>query len=257
MPSPSDPQSLNRYSYVRNNPLKYTDPSGHVYESGAYGEHYGVGYGPRWPVVTPRAPDDAVDNVWAFAGSLVATTLDFMPVQGDAKGFGDAFTGSDLVTGESLGNWRYLGLLGISELRHLDETADVLRLASRRFGNIGAEVIPNILKSFGDTGPDLAGVSRALSGRRITTIGGLADTQVAAEMGERILNMPGWSLGKNFDWINAAIANGDVIYLASPVTRESLSGLPKYGGITVLARELDTFLQAGYRRVGVHLVPPH
>ncbi len=24
-----DPQSLNRYSYVRNNPLKYTDPSGH------------------------------------------------------------------------------------------------------------------------------------------------------------------------------------------------------------------------------------
>ena len=24
-----DPQSLNRYSYVQNNPLKYTDPSGH------------------------------------------------------------------------------------------------------------------------------------------------------------------------------------------------------------------------------------
>ena len=28
-PVPGDPQSLNRYSYVRNNPLKYTDPSGH------------------------------------------------------------------------------------------------------------------------------------------------------------------------------------------------------------------------------------
>jgi len=27
-----DPQSLNRYSYVRNNPLKYTDPSGHYSE---------------------------------------------------------------------------------------------------------------------------------------------------------------------------------------------------------------------------------
>jgi hypothetical protein len=27
---PSDPQALNRYSYVLNNPLKYTDPSGHV-----------------------------------------------------------------------------------------------------------------------------------------------------------------------------------------------------------------------------------
>ncbi|OGO23027.1 MAG: hypothetical protein A2144_11680 [Chloroflexi bacterium RBG_16_50_9] len=29
IPSPANPQSLNRYSYVYNNPLKYTDPSGH------------------------------------------------------------------------------------------------------------------------------------------------------------------------------------------------------------------------------------
>jgi hypothetical protein len=29
VPSPSNPQSLNRFSYTRNNPLKYIDPSGH------------------------------------------------------------------------------------------------------------------------------------------------------------------------------------------------------------------------------------
>ena len=29
VPDPTTPQSLNRYSYVKNNPLKYTDPSGH------------------------------------------------------------------------------------------------------------------------------------------------------------------------------------------------------------------------------------
>jgi hypothetical protein len=29
VPSPADPQSFNRYSYVRNNPLLYRDPSGH------------------------------------------------------------------------------------------------------------------------------------------------------------------------------------------------------------------------------------
>ncbi len=29
--APTDPQTLNRYSYVRNNPLKYTDPSGHFF----------------------------------------------------------------------------------------------------------------------------------------------------------------------------------------------------------------------------------
>ena len=31
VPNPGDPQSLNRYAYVRNNPLRYTDPSGHAY----------------------------------------------------------------------------------------------------------------------------------------------------------------------------------------------------------------------------------
>ncbi len=30
VPSPGNPQSLNRYSYVYNNPLKYNDPSGHI-----------------------------------------------------------------------------------------------------------------------------------------------------------------------------------------------------------------------------------
>lgn len=29
MPNPANPQSLNRYSYCLNNPLRYTDPSGH------------------------------------------------------------------------------------------------------------------------------------------------------------------------------------------------------------------------------------
>jgi RHS repeat-associated protein len=30
VPNPGNPQSLNRYSYVNNNPLKYTDPTGHM-----------------------------------------------------------------------------------------------------------------------------------------------------------------------------------------------------------------------------------
>ncbi len=32
VPAPANPQALNRYSYVYNNPLKYTDPSGHSAE---------------------------------------------------------------------------------------------------------------------------------------------------------------------------------------------------------------------------------
>ncbi len=33
MPEPGNPQSLNRYAYVTNNPLRYTDPSGHWLET--------------------------------------------------------------------------------------------------------------------------------------------------------------------------------------------------------------------------------
>ena len=36
-----DPQLLNRYSYTRNNPLKYTDPSGHILVSGSIAVGYG------------------------------------------------------------------------------------------------------------------------------------------------------------------------------------------------------------------------
>jgi hypothetical protein len=30
VPNPANPQSLNRYSYCLNNPLKYIDPTGHT-----------------------------------------------------------------------------------------------------------------------------------------------------------------------------------------------------------------------------------
>ena len=37
VPSPGDPQSLNRYSYVLNSPLVYRDPSGHAADMGGIG----------------------------------------------------------------------------------------------------------------------------------------------------------------------------------------------------------------------------
>ncbi len=53
MPDASNPQALNRYSYVLNNPLTYTDPSGHcVYDMEGY---RGCGLDP-WTSGAPAVP---------------------------------------------------------------------------------------------------------------------------------------------------------------------------------------------------------
>jgi RHS repeat-associated protein len=46
IPDPYNPQALNRYSYVLNNPLRYTDPSGHDWKTVYHTEgHYNSGEG--------------------------------------------------------------------------------------------------------------------------------------------------------------------------------------------------------------------
>lgn len=78
------------------------------------------------------------------SNEAVATSIgiDLIPVVGDFKGLGEAATGCDMVTGESLGEWRWfglLGLIGLSEvalLRHGDEMADGVRIANTLDGSL-------------------------------------------------------------------------------------------------------------------------
>ena len=46
VPSPGNPADLNRYSYARGNPLKYTDPTGHFVDEGPFCFHPGCSYDP-------------------------------------------------------------------------------------------------------------------------------------------------------------------------------------------------------------------
>ena len=50
VPDPNNPQYLNRYTYVLNNPLRYTDPSGRCPECGAPGSDF---FGPPSPFLGP------------------------------------------------------------------------------------------------------------------------------------------------------------------------------------------------------------
>ncbi|WP_174807056.1 polymorphic toxin-type HINT domain-containing protein, partial [Paenibacillus elgii] len=69
----NNPLSLNLYTYVHNNPLRYTDPSGHeIYGEGCYGPCY-MGYNS-----TPQIYSDITTGIlktWEVAGSLAVDDI--------------------------------------------------------------------------------------------------------------------------------------------------------------------------------------
>ncbi len=115
VPSPSDPQQLNRYAYTRNNPVKYTDPSGHclgifagidtlvcllligggaaigglTYEyyvgpsTGQRPDHKGAeAANERWATIAGAALDVNIPPIALGAGVAVQSQWYFAPVQG-------------------------------------------------------------------------------------------------------------------------------------------------------------------------------
>ena len=59
VPNPTNPQNLNRYSYVINNPLRYTDPTGHFcVEEDGDGNIIHVDCGSGMPPSTQHSPDE-------------------------------------------------------------------------------------------------------------------------------------------------------------------------------------------------------
>jgi hypothetical protein len=64
VPSPTDPQSLNRYSYVRNNPLNLIDPSGHD----------DSWWGDAWGGFTGFVDTYILDPISSFGGGMYNAT---------------------------------------------------------------------------------------------------------------------------------------------------------------------------------------
>ncbi len=86
-----------------------------------------VAYAPG--IDDPPSPANPTNAGWALGP--ISIGVDFTPGYGDAKGLVEVWTNEDMATGEELGNWRYLGLIGVSELRHL-EAVEEIRILSRQ-----------------------------------------------------------------------------------------------------------------------------
>ena len=95
----SNPQSYNRYSYVLNNPLRYTDPTGH-------GPNDYTGASGRAMLQDEDAEATRiVQSARQSAGTMATvgrTVAEMNPIVGAANGTIGAATGKDAITGEKL-----------------------------------------------------------------------------------------------------------------------------------------------------------
>ena len=106
VPEPGNPQALNRYAYVYNNPLRYTDPSGHWLKT-AWDILNIV-----WDIYEVRR-DPSLLNIGALVVDVGAAVLPFVPA-----GVGMVVRGGKAAKA------------GIELATHVDEAADVGRIVA-------------------------------------------------------------------------------------------------------------------------------
>lgn len=231
-------QALNRYSYVMNRPLIMVDPTGYT----------GV-------VVHCLICGD-----W-FSVAAWAEPAQYLAVAGCAVIGCHVDPDTKMVRGPTVEEAVTASVVGMvnEPIGHGSEQLSPHSLTAKsatalnRFKKIGDNIVPDILEAVGDRGTSSSKIPSKFASRNTITLGSRQDTLAAGELGERILNIPNWTLDKNFAWMQEGVAKGDIFYLATPVTDANLRH-PDFK-VTVYARELDYLLQSGYQRIGDYMVP--
>jgi RHS repeat-associated protein len=104
VPNPGDPQSLNRYAYALNNPLKYRDPSGHWVETAWDIANIG------WDIYEIKNDPSAL-NIGARVVDVAAAVIPVVPA------------GAGLIARS--------GKAAVEVINHADDVADAAKLLSR------------------------------------------------------------------------------------------------------------------------------
>jgi hypothetical protein len=163
--------------------------------------------------------------------------------------------------------WAIPGGAGYSEARDATLDASVVCKNMRSFGN-GFLGGPSCTTAYGSLipipgAPGEGSIARAsakelavgVARHEVAVIGRREDTAIAKSWARHeVLDISDWTLQKNDEWVRSIIDRRMPVYVASP-TRGNLfdhvAGRP-----TVLAREREQLLQAGYTQQGDYLIPP-
>lgn len=91
----------------------------------------------------------------------------------------------------------------------------------------------------------------------VVVLGRQVDTAVAKDWaGHVVLDTRNWNLGQRCIHRRDNCSRA-VVYLATPLEGNLVQTAGQYAGRpTIYARELEQFVNAGYRRVGDYLIPP-
>ncbi len=171
VPEPGNPQSLNRYAYVYNNPLRYTDPSGRRPTSGC--EYEGCSLRPGLPPEsTWQLPDGTqlpYDPQLAAAygnsplldpqtAAIVQTAVGFLCEWCDWGMTFYAWSQGDFSWWDLAGLLPILPAAGVRSARHADEVADVVKRLDKDLYAFGNRAGPRPPRPGKDVIPDANGM---------------------------------------------------------------------------------------------------